>query len=237
MTTVTIYNEFVHEREDPEVEAVYPEGIHETLADAFQSHGFETQTATLADPEHGLTETVLEATDVLAWWGHAAHDEVEDAIAQRVVERVRDGMGFLPLHSSHVSKPFLELMGTSGALKWREAGERERLWVIEPGHPIADGLEEYIELDQTEMYGERFDIPAPDTLVFVSWFEGGEVFRSGCCYRRGAGRIFYFRPGHETYPIYRDERIQQVLANAAAWAAPADSPDIEWWNSDPIEDI
>ncbi|RJX42680.1 trehalose utilization protein ThuA [Halonotius aquaticus] len=237
MTQVTVWNEFRHERHNDTVAEVYPEGIHTVIADALSEAGFETQTATLDEPDHGLTEAVLDDTDVLTWWGHAAHDEVQDEIVDRVCERVREGMGLLVLHSGHYSKPFTQLMGTSCSLKWREAAETERLWVVEPGHPIADGLDEYIELDNAEMYGERFDIPAPDTLVFTSWFEGGEVFRSGCCYQRGNGRIFYFRPGHETYPIYHDESIQQVLANSVAWAAPGDGPTPKFGNSEPIEVI
>ena len=237
MTQVTVWNEFRHERHNDSVAEVYPEGIHTVIADALSEAGFETRTATLDEPDHGLTEAVLDDTDVLTWWGHAAHDEVRDEIVDRVCERIREGMGLLVLHSGHYSKPFIQLMGTSCSLKWREAAETERLWVVEPGHPIADGVDEYIELDDAEMYGERFDIPAPDTLVFTSWFEGGEVFRSGCCYRRGNGRIFYFRPGHETYPIYHNESIQQVLANAVAWAAPGDGPAPEFGNSEPIEDI
>ena len=237
MTTVTIWNEFRHERESDVVADLYPDGIHAVIAETLESAGFDTNTATLDEPEHGLTEAVLEETDVLTWWGHAAHDEVRDEIVDRVHEHVLDGMGLLVLHSGHYSKIFKQLMGTSCSLKWREAAERERLWVVEPGHPIADGLDEYIQLEATEMYGERFDIPAPDTLVFSSWFEGGEVFRSGCCYRRGNGRVFYFRPGHETYPVYHNEEIQQVLVNAVAWAAPSDGPTPDFGNADPLEDI
>jgi len=237
MTQVTVWNEFRHERQNDTVAEVYPDGIHSVIADALSEAGFETQTATLDEPEHGLTEAVLEDTDVLTWWGHAAHDEVREEIVDRVCERVRAGMGLIVLHSGHYSKPFTRLMGTSCSLKWREAAETERLWVLEPGHPIADGIDECIEIDDAEMYGERFDIPAPDTLVFTSWFEGGEVFRSGCCYRRGNGRIFYFRPGHETYPVYHNESIQQVLANAVAWAAPGDGPTPTFGNADPREDI
>ncbi|MFB6152163.1 MAG: ThuA domain-containing protein [Haloarculaceae archaeon] len=218
-TTVTVWNEYVHERENDVVADVYPDGIHATIAGALEARGFDTRTATLREPEHGLTEDVLDDTDVLTWWGHAAHDEVEDEVVERVKQRVLDGMGLIVLHSGHYSKVFRTLMGTSCWLKWREAAERERLWVIEPGHPIAEGIDDCIELEETEMYGERFDVPAPDTLVFTSWFEGGEVFRSGCCYRRGDGKVFYFRPGHETYPIYHDEDVQQVIANAADWAA------------------
>lgn len=238
MTRVTVWNEFVHERENEAVAEVYPNGIHEAIATALDDRGFETRTATLDEPEHGLTEAVLDDTDVLTWWGHTAHDAVDDAVVARVKERVLDGMGLLVLHSGHYSKIFRDLMGTTCDLKWREAGEKERLWVVEPGHRIADGLGEYVELPEAEMYGERFDVPAPDTLVFTSWFEGGEVFRSGCCYRRGAGRIFYFRPGHETYPIYRDEGVQRVLANACEWAAPGDeSPEPTFGNAAPLESL
>ena len=237
MTTVTVWNEFRHERESDTVAEVYPDGIHATVAEALESHGFDTRTATLDEPEHGLTDGVLDDTDVLTWWGHAAHDEVAEEIVERVHERVLDGMGLIVMHSAHYSKIFRKLMGTTCSLKWREAAETERLWTVEPGHPIADGINEYIEMPEAEMYGERFDIPAPDTLVFASWFEGGEVFRSGCCYRRGSGRVFYFRPGHETYPVYHQPEIRQILRNAVAWAAPGDGPTPSFGNADPIEEI
>ncbi len=238
MTRVTVWNEFVHERESDVVAGVYPDGIHRTIAEALEDHGFETQTATLQEPDHGLTTEVLEETDVLTWWGHAAHDEVEDEVVERVESHVLDGMGLLVLHSAHYSKIFRALMGTTCGLKWREAAERERLWVVEPSHPVAAGIDDCIELEAAEMYGERFDVPQPDALVFNSWFEGGEVFRSGCCYRRGSGRVFYFRPGHETYPVYHNEEIQQVLANGVEWAAPtANTATSGSGNSDPREDI
>jgi len=237
MTTVTVWNEYRHERESDTVAEIYPDGIHTVIADSLDEAGFETQTATLDEPDHGLSEQVLADTDVLTWWGHAAHEEVRDEIVDRVHEHVLDGMGLIVLHSGHYSKIFKRLMGTSCSLKWREAAERERLWVVEPSHPITEGIDEYIELEEAEMYGERFDVPAPETLVFTSWFEGGEVFRSGCCYRRGNGRIFYFRPGHETYPIYHTEAVQQVLANAVDWAAPGDGPAPTFGNYQPHEDI
>ncbi|RDI70512.1 ThuA domain-containing protein [Halopelagius longus] len=234
---VTVWNEYRHEREDEEVAEVYPDGIHEAIAEGYEERGYETQTATLDDPEHGLTEAVLDETDVLTWWGHRAHDEVDDEVVDRVVERVLDGMGLLVLHSGHYSKPFKRLMGTRCSLKWRESGEKERLWVTDPSHPIADGLDEYVEIPEAEMYGEHFDVPAPEQLVFTSWFEGGEVFRSGCCYARGSGRVFYFRPGHETYPIYYRDDVRNVLANAAEWAAPGDGPTPTYENVDPLEDL
>lgn len=234
---VTVWNEFRHEKKDPKVAAVYPDGIHAAIAEPLAKVGMVVRTATLDEPEHGLTEQALKETDVLVWWGHIAHKEVQDAIAERVHARVLDGMGLVVLHSAHKSKPFMRLVGTTGGIKWREIGEKERIWIIEPGHPIAEGLPEYIELEHTEMYGERFDIPAPDTLVFISWFAGGEVFRSGCCFRRGKGKIFYFRPGHETYPIFRNPQIQRVIANAVRWAAPVAGPKPTMGNVKPLEDV
>ncbi len=221
---VTVWSEFRHEKHNPQVQAVYPDGIHGVIADALRQQGFSVQTATLDEPEHGLTEAVLLNTDVLTWWGHMAHGDVQDAIVERVHKRVLQGMGLIVLHSGHFSKIFKRLMGTSCDLKWREANERERIWVVKPGHPIAAGLGEYFEIPHEEMYGEFFDIPEPDSLVFVSWFQGGEVFRSGCCYHRGEGRIFYFRPGHETFPTYYQDEVQQVIANAVRWAAPVARP-------------
>lgn len=223
-TRVTIWNEYRHEKSHAEVQRVYPNGLHAPIAEHLRAQGLTVSVATLDDPEHGLTAEVLANTDVLTWWGHMAHDEVRDEIVERVHKRVLAGMGLIVLHSGHFSKIFKRLMGTTCDLKWREANEKERLWVMEPGHPIAEGLGEYFEIPREEMYGERFDIPAPDELVLVSWFAGGEVFRSGCCYRRGAGKIFYFRPGHETYPTYYQPEVLRVIANAARWAAPTFVP-------------
>ena len=219
MIRVTIWNEHRQERSDPPVRAIYPDGIHGAIGEGLREAGFAVTTATLDEPDHGLTDDVLAATDVLTWWGHAAHPEVDDRVVDRVHRRVLDGMGLIVLHSGHHSKIFRRLMGTSCDLKWREAGERERIWVVEPAHPIAEGLGESFVIDQEEMYGEHFDVPAPDALVLVSWFRGGEVFRSGCCYQRGRGRIFYFRPGHETHPTYFQPEVRRVIANAVRWAA------------------
>jgi trehalose utilization protein len=192
----------------------------------------------LDEPSHGLTEHILDNTDVLIWWGHMAHGEVSDAIVERVHNRVLKGMGLIVLHSGHFSKIFKRLMGTTCDLKWREAGERERVWVVAAGHPIADGIGEYFEIPHEEMYGEFFDIPEPETLVFVSWFQGGEVFRSGCCYRRGQGRIFYFRPGHETYPTYHQPEVLRVISNAVRWATPVERPNTTYGHRpEPIESL
>ena len=222
---VTVWNEYRHEKADKEIGKLYPDGIHGAIAKHLEAQpSVEVRTATLDEPDHGLTDEVLADTDVLTWWGHMAHGEVRDEIVSKVHKRVLDGMGLIVLHSGHYSKIFTKLMGTSCSLKWREIGEKERLWVVEPGHPIVEGIGEYIELPHTEMYGERFDIPQPDTLVFISWFAGGEVFRSGCCYHRGRGKIFYFRPGHETLPIFYHEDVLRVIGNAVRWTAPVEGP-------------
>ncbi len=217
----TVWNEFRHEVSDEVVRALYPRGMHAVIAEHLNGRpDVAARTATLDEPEHGLPDEVLDATDVLLWWGHAAHAEVADAVVERVHERVLAGMGLIVLHSGHHSKLFRRLMGTSCSLRWREAAEKERLWNLAPGHPITDGIGDFFELPHSEMYGERFDIPEPERLIFVSWFEGGEVFRSGCTFERGNGRIFYFSPGHETYPIYRDPHVLRVIANAVGWARP-----------------
>ncbi len=230
---VTIWNEHRHEREDPNVAKIYPNGIHGALAEAIGSDDVEVRTATLDAPDHGLPEDILNNTDVLLWWAHIAHDEVPDELVERVHARVLDGMGLILLHSAHFSKIFKKLMGTGCNLKWRH-DDRERLWVVAPGHPIAEGIGEYIELEE-EMYGEPFDVPPPDELIFISWFGGGEVFRSGCCYTRGRGRVFYFRPGHESNPSYHDPDIRRVINNAVHWAAPTPGAPAQHGNTQPIE--
>ena len=224
---ITVWNEYRHEQHNEQVMKIYPDGIHNVIAAGLREHGFDdVSTATLDQPEHGLTDAVLASTDVMLWWGHMAHSEVRDEIVDKVQQRVLDGMGLIVLHSAHFSKIFKRLMGTTCNLKWREIGEKERVWVVNPAHPIADGLSDYFELPHAEMYGEPFGIPEPDSLVFTSWFEGGEVFRSGCCWDRGRGKVFYFRPGHETYPVYYQPEIRQVIANAVKWAAPTNGPQI-----------
>ncbi|MDR2675411.1 MAG: ThuA domain-containing protein [Opitutaceae bacterium] len=219
---VTVWNENRHEKKNPKVAAIYPQGIHGAIAAALSAEsGLAVRTATLDEPEHGLTQAVLDGTDVLIWWGHMAHHDVRDEIVERVKKRVHAGMGLIVLHSGHYSKIFKALMGTACSLKWRESTDKERLWVVNPAHPVAAGLPGHFELPFEEMYGEPFAIPAPDELVFISWFTGGEVFRSGAAWQRGCGRVFYFRPGHETYPTYHDANIQRVIANAVRWARPA----------------
>jgi trehalose utilization protein len=222
---VTVWNEFRHEKTHQEVADVYPQGIHGQIATFLgENADIVTRTATLDEPEHGLTDEVLDNTGVLIWWGHMAHREVREEIVDKVQQRILNGMGLIVLHSGHFSKIFKRMMGTNCSLKWREAGERERIWVVNPGHPIAQGLPESFIVPHCEMYGELFDIPTPDALVFISWFQGGEVFRSGVAYNRGKGKVFYFRPGHETFPIFYQPEIKQVITNAVRWAAPVCGP-------------
>ncbi len=216
---VTVWGENVHERENKIVAGVYPDGMHNCIAAGLNTHDdIRATSVTLQDPEHGLTQARLAETDVLIWWGHAAHGDVEDAIVDRVCDAVWGGMGIIFLHSAHFAKPFKRLMGAPCNLTWREAGERERLWVTSRHHPIAAGLPDSFELEHEEMYGEPFGVPEPLETVFISWFQGGEVFRSGLTYKRGAGNVFYFRPGHETYPTYHDANVRRVIANGVRWA-------------------
>ncbi|PCK69546.1 hypothetical protein PL1_1167 [Paenibacillus larvae subsp. larvae B-3650] len=232
-----MWNENVHEKENPKVREVYPDGLHEAIAKGISNDDFVVRTATLDQPEHGLGGDVLDNTDVLIWWGHKAHDQVRDEIVDRVHRRILDGMGLIVLHSGHFSKIFKKLMGTSCDLKWREVGEKERIWVVDPAHPIAAGLDACLELEQEEMYGEHFDIPVPDELVMISWFEDGEVFRSGCTYHRGNGKIFYFRPGHETFPTYHNKQVLQVIRNGIRWTAQPAGARQAYGLSKPLEDL
>jgi trehalose utilization protein len=224
---VTIWNEHVQERRDESVTRVYPDGMHKAIAAGLRRElggAASIRFATLEEPEHGLTEKVLSETDVLTWWGHVAHDQVADEVVSRVHARVLEGMGIVVLHSAHYSKIFRKLMGTSCALRWRGAGERELVWTVNPAHPIAEGVPQPIIVPKQEMYGEFFDIPPPDELVFISSFEGGEVFRSGCCYYRGTGRVVYFSPGDQEFPVYKQPEIQRVIANSVRWCGNAATP-------------
>lgn len=223
MIRVTVFNEYVHERNEAKVREVYPNGIHGAIAQALGGiEDITVKCVTMDMPENGLPQQLLDETDVLIWWAHLAHNQVSDEVARRVQRRVLDGMGFVALHSAHASKPFSLLLGTrSPVLRWRENDEQQRVWCVSPGHPIAAGLGESFVIPKDETYGEYFEIPTPDELVFISWFSGGNVFRSGCCWKRGAGKIFYVQGGHETYPIYYQPEVQRLLQNAVRWAAPA----------------
>jgi trehalose utilization protein len=229
MTRVTVWCE---EPSAPAVAEVYPDGLGPAIAAGLraEAQGLDVRAVSIDDPDHGLGGGLLESTDVLAWWGHHRHHEVPEQLAAAVQQRVLDGMGLLVLHSGHLSQPFRRLMGTSCNLRWREADDRELVFTVAPTHPIARGVPPVFAIERQEMYGEYFDIPAPDELVFISSFSGGEVFRSGSCFARGKGRIFYFSPGHETYPVYHQQQVQRVLANAAVWAhnpqpSPVDTSD------------
>ena len=219
---VTIWNEYRHEKANPVVAEIYPRGMHEAIADSLRKHAdLDVRTIVLDEPEHGCTVETLTTTDVLLWWGHLAHHEVQDGIVDRIHQRVLDGMGLIVLHSAHFSKIFRKLMGTTCNLKWREEqNEREILWVTRPGHPILRGISDHFVLPREEMYGEYFDIPEPESTFLISSFGGGEVFRSGCTWTRGAGRIVYFRPGHETFPTFHDPNVLKIIENAIRWAAP-----------------
>lgn len=224
---VTVWSENIHDRTDERVRAVYPRGMHAAMADGIRAQlgeRVEVGTATLDQPQHGLTDDVLDATEVLTWWGHVGHELVDAEVVEKVQRRVLAGMGLLVLHSGHLSRPFVKLMGTSCNLRWREADDREVVWTVNPGHPIAAGLPPAFVIPRQEMYGEYFDIPQPDELVFISSFSGGEVFRSGCCFRRGLGRVFYFSPGHESFPVYYDQNVQRVIANGVLWATSGTRP-------------
>ena len=221
MIKVTVWNEFVHEKNSEKVKELYPEGLHKVIADFLgREDDIEVRTATLDDEECGLTDEVLEDTDVLVWWGHVAHGNVPDEVVKRAHKAVLKGMGAIFLHSAHHSKLFKALMGTTANLTWREDGDKERVWVVKPYHPIVRGIDRYFELEHEETYGEPFDVPEPDELVLMGWYSGGEVFRSGCCYRRGNGKVFYFQPGHETCPTFYNESVQLVIKNAVRWVAP-----------------
>ncbi|MDR0451366.1 MAG: ThuA domain-containing protein [Treponema sp.] len=218
---VTVWNEYLDDQKRGDIAAVYPEGLHKTIAGFLnQAGGIEAGVSLIGDPEQGLSGKILDATDVLIWWGHVHHHEVKDEAAARVVDQVRRGMGIIFLHSAHRAKPFTALLGTSGRISWREAEERCRVWTADPSHPIAAGVPDQFLIDREEMYSEPFGIPEPESTVFISWFQGGNVLRSGVTFRREYGKIFYFQPGHETYPNYYHETVQRIIVNAVRWAAP-----------------
>lgn len=237
MIHVTVWNEFRHEKTKESVRKLYPDGMHALIAGFLSEQpDMKARTATLDEPDHGLTDEVLDRTDVLIWWGHMAHGEVRDDIVEKVYNRVLEGMGLIALHSAHASKIFMKLCGTCSAkLSWRENHELERLFIVNPGHPIVAGVPEYFEIPQEETYGEYFDIPQPDELIFISWFSGGEVFRSGFTLTRGKGRVFYFRPGHETFPVYHQKEVQTLITNAVRWTAPPENmPSITYRKNIPL---
>ncbi|WP_154792352.1 ThuA domain-containing protein [Occultella kanbiaonis] len=218
---VLVWGENRHEQLEPAVAQRYPDGMHGAIAQGIEANlgsRVRVRTTTLDEPEHGLTEEVLADTDVLIWWGHAAHGEVADEVVERAHRHVLEGMGLIVLHSGHWSKLFMKLMGTTCTLRWRTEHDRELVWTVDATHPIAQGIPHPMIIEEDEMYGEQFDIPTPDELIFISSFSGGEVFRSGCTFRRGHGRIFYFRPGDQDFPTYFHEGVRRVISNGVEWA-------------------
>jgi trehalose utilization protein len=226
---------------------LYPEGIRGAVADALNASGngqIQAITAHLDEDEQGITASKLADADVLIWWGHARHAEVSDETAALVKTAVHEnGLGFLPLHSAHYSKTFKGVLGCTGHLKggWREiAGfEPEEITVCAPRHPIAQGIEDFV-IEAEEMYGAPLGAPPFETLVFQSYFpHGGEYFPCGFTLTvgegidaqftsgpgggkgqgEGAGRVFYFRPGHETVPTYHLPVVQQIIRNGVLWCA------------------
>lgn len=222
MINVLVWNEYVHEKQGvKEIDEAYPLGIHNVIADFLRCDDISVRTATLDDENCGITKEILKETDVIIWWGHVAHHRVPDEVAQLVRDAVLEGMGAIFLHSAHHSKPFKLLMGTSCNLCWRESGDSELLWVIEPAHPITRGIDRYFKLDREETYGEPFVVPTPDKLLLIGNYSSGEVFRSGCLYERGNGSVFYFQPGHETCPTYHVPEVQTIIRNAVRYLAPS----------------
>ncbi len=226
---------------------LYPDGIRGAIAAGLHELAgttIEAKTANLDEPEQGITEEALATTDVLCWWGHARHGEVSEETARRVFEAVHErGLGLIILHSGHYSKILQWTLASPGHLKggWRvaEPPDTEEITVCAPKHPIAQGVADFV-LDKEEMYGAPFDVPAPQALVFQSYFPlGGEYFPCGICFTvgkgktegftsgpgkgvgegEGAGRVFYFRPGHETFGTYFNENVKLILKNAVNWCA------------------
>ena len=220
---VTIWNEYRHEKSDENVAKLYPNGLHAAIGEFLSKNDdMKITLAALDDPDQGLPDEVLNNTDVLLWWGHMNHGEVKDDLVERIRQRVYvGGMGFIALHSAHHAKPFRAIVGTTGNLLWGD-NQKEIIWNIMPSHPIAAGIPAHFELPEEELYAEPFQIPQPDAHIFEGWYEHGYVFRTGCTFLRGAGRVFYFQPGHETCPSFYDANVQRIITNGVRWAAPND---------------
>lgn len=225
---ITVFNENIDELGlDPKradktaaLLEVHPNGIHNTLKDLFdEMDDVNVRTATQDQEECGLSKEVLDNTDVLVFWAHRGHDDFPDEIAENIHQRVISGMGLILLHSAHHSKVLKRTLGTSGDLRWRD-DTYCRIFCVNPTHPISEGIPENFELGIEECYGECFDIPKPDDVVFLSWYDIGEVLRSGCTWTRGYGKIFYFQPGHESNLSYKHPYVRQILKNAVNWVKP-----------------
>lgn len=198
----------------------YPEGMPAAIADAVRGiPEAQVEIASIDDADQGVPDERLRQADVLLWWSHMRHEDLLSATVDRVVSAVEHGLGLVALHSAISSPVFRRLVGTTGGFGGWRHGDREVLWTVDPSHPICRGVEFPVVMPQQEMYSEPANLPTPDELVFISSFSGGEVFRSGITYRRGVGRIFYFSPGHEEYPVFLHPGVRGILANATSWAA------------------
>lgn len=225
---VTVWSEGLPEREVHAVKS-YPNDINNAIAAFLRNDpDLEITVRDISMDECGLSQEIIDNTDVLVYWSHLYNNKVPDEVANRIVSAVlQRGMGFMPLHSGLFCKAGSMLLGKCGAGgKYRECGERARVWVINRAHPITAGLEDdWFDIEYDEMYGEPFGVPTPDELIFITWFQGGEVLRSGMTWNRGAGKVFYFQPGHEEWPIYTENKyVQKVITNAVKWLKPAGGP-------------
>lgn len=200
--------------------AVYPNDVDGAVADHLgKLPTLQVRRGRLADPSAGLAEDVLDATDVLLWWGHLRHDDVPNDRAEAVVRRVREGkLGLIALHSSCTSKPFKGLMGMAcepGG--WREDGRPEHVKIVAPDHPIARGVTPFT-IPRSDMFAEPFEVPAPESVVLVSNWDNGETVRSGLTWTVGKGRVAFLRTGHDAFPVLFHPSVRQIIANATLWA-------------------
>lgn len=224
---ITIFNEYHPNEHTGKAEKNYPGGIHIALKSIFESQEYDVVTATQEQACNGLTDEILDNTDVLLWWSKNWDNELLNSVADKVVSRIREGMGAVFLHSAKNSKPFLRLTGTTSAtapVSWKEPGESERLFVVSPAHPIAEGIPSGYVIPNEEPYCEYFDIPKPDDIVFLGGFGNGMCIRAGVTFTRGAGKIFFFQPGHDSFPVYNDKVIRRIILNAVNWAKPVAKP-------------
>jgi len=220
---VVIWNEFRHEKTKEKARALYPNGLHATIKGYLdKNEDMEITLAALDDPDQGLSDERLQNTDVLVWWGHMAHDEVDSVLVKKIRDRVWEGkMGFIALHSAHMARPFCAIVGTEGVLSCGR-NQKEIMWTLMPSHEISAGIPDHFLIEEEELYAEPFHIPEPDELVFGAWFEDGHILRAGAGFRRGAGKIFYFQPGHETCPSFHNPYVLRVIENAIRWVRPCE---------------
>ena len=204
---------------------VYPQDINAAIAEGLKPlKGWDIVTASINDPDQGLPEDMLNSASVLIWWGHQKHGAVSDALVDRIVKRVRDGgMGFIATHSAHYSKPLKAILGTPCGWKYYiDDGARVDLVVKAPSHPIALGVKNFT-LPHTERYGDPFEVPTPETVVFDGIYTlpngAAENAQQGMVWTVGKGRVFYFQPGHESYPIYFQDEIRHIFRNGVQWCA------------------